>query len=237
VSRETENVLLLLVGLCTGIITVTGAYTRYVKPALLPWLGASAALLLILALTAIVRDVRRGRPDAHPHDDVHRGGVGWLLLLPIGLLGFAVPPAITPQAAAPTVTSVSSDVLRRPFPPLPPGRAPEVGLTDLLLRVNQDTAGTLDGRLISVSGFTMRDGDRIDIARVVIVCCAADAQLARVHVDGPAAARLAEMPENTWVRVEGEVPAGQGDSTGLAIPVLNAAHASPTAPPKRPYAD
>ncbi|HXA90126.1 MAG TPA: TIGR03943 family protein, partial [Mycobacterium sp.] len=31
-SRETENALLLLLGLATAIITITGVYTRYVKP-------------------------------------------------------------------------------------------------------------------------------------------------------------------------------------------------------------
>jgi hypothetical protein len=31
-TRETENPLLLLVGLSIGVIAATGAYTRYVKP-------------------------------------------------------------------------------------------------------------------------------------------------------------------------------------------------------------
>ena len=60
-SRETENALLLLLGLATAIITITGVYTRYVKPSLLPWLAAVAVLLIVLALSAIVRDLRRGR--------------------------------------------------------------------------------------------------------------------------------------------------------------------------------
>ena len=63
-SRETENALLLLLGLATAIITVTGVFTRYVKPSLLPWLAAVAALLLVLAVSAIIRDLRPGRDDA-----------------------------------------------------------------------------------------------------------------------------------------------------------------------------
>ena len=63
-SRETENALLLLVGVSTAIVTLSGAYTRYVKPALQPWLLASAALLIVLALAAIVSG---GEPvDAGP---------------------------------------------------------------------------------------------------------------------------------------------------------------------------
>jgi len=60
VSRETENAILLLVGLSVAMIAVSGAFTRYVKPGLLPWLAASAALLIVLALVAIIGDIRRG---------------------------------------------------------------------------------------------------------------------------------------------------------------------------------
>ena len=137
-SRETENTLLLLVGISIAMITVTGAFTRYVKPGLLPWLAASAALLIVLALAAIIGDVRRGGPrtsDQHSdHGDdgddgvqgdghSHRTGMVWLLLVPILVLIFVTPPALRPSAAAPSVTAVSNDVLNRAFPPLPTGRA------------------------------------------------------------------------------------------------------------------
>ncbi|MFN3003633.1 TIGR03943 family putative permease subunit [Mycolicibacterium wolinskyi] len=230
-SRETENALLLLIGVSTAIIAATGAYTRYVKPSLLPYLVVTAVLLIALALAAIVRDIR-GHADSHDHQ--HRPGVAWLLLIPIALLAFVVPPAIRPDAAS--VTEVSTDVLRRPFPPLPDGAAPEVSLPDVLIRVAQDTAGTLDDRTITVTGFTMRDGDRTDLARVVIICCAADAQLARIRLSGPAAADVASYPENTWVRVEGKVPAGQSDSGGRTIPTMTVQRVSRTDPPPHPYA-
>ena len=54
-SRETENALLLLVGLSIGIITVTGAYTRYVRPSQLSWLAAATIFLIVLAATSIIR--------------------------------------------------------------------------------------------------------------------------------------------------------------------------------------
>ena len=37
-SRETQNILVLLIGLSTGLIAVKGTYLNFVKPALLPWL-------------------------------------------------------------------------------------------------------------------------------------------------------------------------------------------------------
>ncbi|MUL84077.1 MULTISPECIES: TIGR03943 family putative permease subunit [unclassified Mycolicibacterium] len=239
-SRETENALLLLIGVSTAIIAVTGTFTRYVKPALLPYLAATAVLLIALALAAIVRDIRHGgrQDDEHdtdePHDHPHSRGVAWLLLVPIALLAFVVPPAIRPDAAK--VTEVSTDALRRPFPPLPDGPAPEISLPDALIRVAQDTAGTLDNRTITVTGFTMRDGDRTDLARVVIICCAADAQLASIRLSGPGAAAVAGYPENTWIKVEGTIPAGQNDSSRRSVPTMTALTVSRIDPPPHPYA-
>jgi uncharacterized repeat protein (TIGR03943 family) len=220
-TRETENALLLLVGVSTAIITVGGAYTRYVKPSLQPWLLASAVLLIALALVSIVRDVRRGGGSGVHDSHGHRPGIVWLLLAPIALLAFVVPPAIGPQTARPSVADISTEVLRRPFPPLPAEHAPELSLPDLLIRNAQDSAGTLDDRLVSITGFTIKDGDRTDVGRVVILCCAADAQLARINLTGPAADTASRLPDGTWVRIEGKVPAGQSDSSRNSIPRMD----------------
>lgn len=207
-SRETENALLLLVGLSTAIIAFTGAYTRYVKPALLPWLWVSSAVLIALALIAIANDIRHGpRPDEHGHQ--HRSGVVWLLVIPIALLAFVVPPALGPQSARPAVGQAATEAQRRPFPALPAGRAPELSLPEVLIRIAQDSAGTLNDRLVTVTGFTMRDGAGIDLGRVVILCCAADAQLARIGITGAAAPVAAALPDGTWVRIEGHAAPGE----------------------------
>ncbi len=234
-SRETENALLLLVGVCTMIITITGAYTRYVKPALQPWLFASAVVLIMLALVAIVRDVRRGPEQRAHHDHSHRSGALWLLIVPIGLLGFVVPPALGAQSGLRTVTEVSSDVLRRPYPPLPDERAPEISLPELLVRNARDSNRSLDNRLVTVTGFTIKDGDRTDLGRIVILCCAADGQRARITLDGPAAEQVSELPEDTWVRVEGKVPAGQDDSSLSTVPVMIVESAQQIEQPENTY--
>ncbi len=209
-SRETENTILLLVGLSIGLVTVTGAFTRYVKPELLPWLAITAVLLVGLALVAIVGDIRRGGPvHGHPdHQDghSHRSGVLWLLVVPVVVLIFVSPPALLPQAAS--VRTTSNDVSPRGFPPLPPGRAPEVSLPDVLMRAAQDTSGSLTNRLVTITGFVLNEPGGVDLARIVIICCAADAQLARIHLrwdtvgTGGAALKFAD---NTWLRVEGLV--------------------------------
>jgi len=249
VSRETENTVLLLVGISIAMITVTGAFTRYVKPGLLPWLAASAVLLIVLALAAIIGDVRRGgarRSDHSDHGDhdghgdghSHRTGIVWLLLVPILLLIFVTPPALRPSAAAPSVTAVSNDVLNRAFPPLPPGRAPELSLPEVLMREAQDTSGALTNRTITVTGFVLNEAQGVDLGRIVIICCAADAQLARIHLRGPAAAQAAGLPDNTWLRVEGEVakvPAAPRQPHSVTIPTLQATAVTRIDAPPNPY--
>ncbi|MFI5509873.1 TIGR03943 family putative permease subunit [Mycobacterium sp. NPDC051804] len=235
-TRETENVILLLVGMATGIITITGAYTRYVKPSLLPWLAVSAILLIVLALISIVRDIRRGSTDAPGHDGhTHRASAAWLLIVPIAVLGFIVPPAIAPQAATPSVTEVSPPTERRPFPALPDERAPAISLPEVLVRIARDSANTLDDRLITVTGFTFKEDGRTDLARVVIICCAADASLARIRISGPAAQQVDNYPENTWLRVEAKVPTGQTFSRDGPIAVMEVFSATRIDPPANLY--
>ncbi|ORW29841.1 hypothetical protein AWB91_20750 [Mycobacterium paraense] len=238
-TRETENTVLLVVGISIVMITITGEFTRYVKPGLLPWLVASAVLLIGLALLAMLRDIRRGGPpisdqgDDHGHEHSHRRGIVWLLVVPIVALCFVTPPALRPSAAAPSVASVSNDVLNRAFPPLPPGRAPELSLPEVLMREAQDTSGSLKDRPITVTGFVLNEAQGVDLGRVVIICCAADAQLARIHLGGPAAAQAAGLPDNTWLRVEGEVPPRQPNSA--KIPTLQATVVTRIDAPANPY--
>ena len=234
--RETENTILLLVGLSIGLITLTGAFTRYVKPALLPWLTLTAVLLVGLALVAIVGDIRRGGPGHDPDDGhSHRTGVVWLLVVPIVVLIFVTPPALRPQAAGGSVTTVSNDVLRRAFPPLPPGRAPEVALPEVLMRAANDTSGSLTNRLVTITGFVLNEPAGMDLARIVIICCAADAQLARIHLRDHDGAAL-RFADNTWLRVEGEVTPAVRQPHTAPIPTLRAVTVTPVNAPANQYA-
>ena len=237
-SRETENVVLLLVGISIAVITVSGAFTRYVKPGLLPWLAASALLLIALALLAIIGDIRRGgpRPSDRSEAHSHRTGIVWLLVVPILVLIFVTPPALRPSAAAPSVTAVSNDVLNRAFAPLPPGNAPEVSLPEVLMREAQDTTGSLTNRSITVIGFVLNEAQGVDLGRIVVICCAADAQLARIHLRGPAAAGAAGLADNTWLRVEGQVTPAPRHPGSVAIPTLQATAVARVDAPANPYA-
>lgn len=81
----------------------------------------------------------------------------------------------------------------------------------------------------------MKDGDKVQLGRVVILCCAADAQLARLDLDGPAAARAAALDDGTWVRVEGTMPPGQSDSSMRSTPTMQVSAVQEIEPPENPY--
>lgn len=238
--RDTENTLLILLGVSVAMIAVTGTFTRYVKPGLLPWLAGSAVIVIGLGLAAIFRDVRRGHTD---HDDDHDGhgghthkhGATWFLVLPIVLLIFIVPPALSARSIAPANIGASANTPRRAFPPLPPGDAPSVPLPEVLMRIAAGSSDTLSGRTITVTGFTFKEGERTDLAKIVIVCCAADAQLARLHMTGPAAASASALPENTWISATGVVPGNQSYRGPSSIPVIEVTGITRTDPPKSTY--
>ncbi|WP_327100962.1 TIGR03943 family protein [Nocardia vinacea] len=77
-KRETQNLLLLLIGGAVLWITLDGSYLRYVKPSLYPFLLISSIGFILLALVAIIRDIRRGTASDE-HANVHgRDVVGHL---------------------------------------------------------------------------------------------------------------------------------------------------------------
>jgi uncharacterized repeat protein (TIGR03943 family) len=231
-KRETQNVLMLLLGLAVGVMVVKGAYLHYVKPALFPWLVMTAVGLVALALVSVVRDIRRGgaEMDGAHH---HRGWMVWFLLVPVVLIAFVVPPPIEANGASPVSATQST---KHPFPPLPAGRAPTVSVPEVMMRAATDSAGTLDSRLITVTGFTLRGSAGPDLGRVVIVCCAADAQLARIHLGGSAAATAASYPEDTWLRVEGTLLPGSSTAASSFVPTLRIASVTKVDRPANTYA-
>lgn len=240
-SRGTQNLLLLLVGLSTAVMLFKGTYLNYVKPALLPWLITAAVVLVGLGLVAIVRDLRS--PDADSGDDHdpdhdghghrHQSWLGWLLLVPIAMVAFVVPPPLNARGTSPTVVSAPP---RRAFPPLPAGDAPTVSLPEVVMRAAADSTNSLAGRSITLVGFTMHRPDGIDLGRVVIVCCAADAQLARVHLTGPGASSAAGHPEDAWLRIQGRIVPGSSHAADGFVPTMTVTDVAPIDKPANTYA-
>jgi putative membrane protein len=236
-KRETQNVLLLLLGLGVGVMVVKGAYLHYVKPSLLPWLVSAAGVLVALALACIVRDIRKGGNeidadvgDGHHH---HSGSMAWLLLLPLVLIAFVIPPPIEAGGVTPVAASRPHP---RAFPPLPAGRAPTVSVPEVVMRAATDSGRSLDNRLITITGFTMKEDGGVDLGRVVIVCCAADAQLAKLHLAGPGAAIAAGYPEDTWLQIEATLVPGSATAATRFVPTMTATAVTKIDKPANTYA-
>lgn len=241
-GRGTQNLILLLVGLSTAVMVAKGTYLNYVKPGLLPWLIAAAVVLVVLGIGAIIRDLRHADPDAHADDDGHGHGHGhrhrswlaWLLLIPIAMVAFVVPPPLDARGASPA-PAVSAPQ-RRPFPPLPAGDSPDMSLPEVVMRAAADSTNSLQGRSITLTGFTVRRPEGVDLGRVVIVCCAADAQLARVHLSGPGLTAASARPEDTWLQVRGQIVPGSSHPQDGYVPTMTVTSVTPIDKPANTYA-
>ncbi|MFI5610416.1 TIGR03943 family putative permease subunit [Amycolatopsis sp. NPDC051903] len=67
--RETQNVLLILLGGALVKIAVNGDYLRYVKPAQQPWIIAGGVVMLVLGAVAILRDLFAARAAAKAQEE------------------------------------------------------------------------------------------------------------------------------------------------------------------------
>ena len=95
-----------------------------------------------------------------------------------------------------------------PFPPLPPGPAPTVSLPETVMRAAADSTNSLERQVDHAAPVHTSHSRGVDIGRVVIVCCAADAQLARIHLTGPGATAAAGYPDDTWLQIQGQIVPG-----------------------------
>jgi len=230
-SRATQHVVLVLLGLGTAVMVIKGSYLNYVKPGLLPWLVVAAAVLVVLGVAGVVGDLRSAATES---EHQHQTWLTWLLLVPIAMVAFVVPPPLDARGAnPPPAVSAPSP---RPFPPLPVGVAPEVSLPDAVMRAAADSGHSLDGRTITLTGFTVARQGGVDLGRVVIVCCAADAQLVRVHLDGPGADTVARQPNDTWMQVRGVVQPGSSHADDGFVPTMVVTEASVVDKPRNAYA-
>ncbi|AHH19889.1 putative transmembrane protein [Nocardia nova SH22a] len=238
--RETQNLLLLLVGGAIVRIALDGSYLRYVKPGLFPFLLISGAGFVLLAVVSIVRDIRRsGISHHHEHGRAH-----WLLLAPAAALLFITPPALGAGAVTTSsrvqVSAPADEPAARPFPPLPPEPVPTLTIYDLVNRSLYDSTHSLDGREITISGFVLdpasdnrpRQGDStVDLARVLITCCVADAQYISVHLSGIGES----MAPDTWLQVEGTVEPGSAARDPGKVPTVRVTGFRPIPAPDHGY--
>lgn len=227
--RETQYLIMLLLGGAVLKISLNGMYTRYVKPSLGPWLAAAGAAAVLLAVALIVRSLRTRTAEAPAHQ--HATWMAWLLMVPALTLLFAPPPVLTmdqPVAQADTAPVETSSG----YPPLPPGPA-RMNVLDFVGRALGSPQSLAD-REVTLVGFVRNLPDGAYLARVFIWCCVADARAAVVKLDlstslpGP-------FTDKQWVQVVGTYVSDSVRSDPDGIPTMRVAEAAPIPEPSDPY--
>ncbi|MFC1226867.1 TIGR03943 family putative permease subunit [Streptomyces sp. Sce081] len=239
--RPFQTALLVLSGV--GLLRVslfTDLYLRYVKEGMRPLLIASGALLILLGAADAVSYARRRGGDEHAdhdgggHGHSHSGAprAAWLLFLPALSLLFYAPPALGAYTASrqPSQAVTHED----DFDPLPAASPLPMTLSDFTRRVQQDRTQVIEGRTVLLTGFVTsgKRGDSWYLNRLLISCCAADAQSVKVRIH-----RTPAPPANTWVAVTGTWHPGGTLGTSSAPVALDARAVEKTAKPANAYTD
>jgi uncharacterized repeat protein (TIGR03943 family) len=236
VRRDTQHVLLVLLGGALLRISADDTYLRYVRPSHRWLLLAAGSVIVVLAVVALVRDRAPARTmvsheeGAHEHAGVERH-VPWLLLAPVLVIALVAPPALGADAVSRSgsrnTVLQDADV----FGPLPPGDAPELTVGEFVQRAAWDTSGSLEGREVTLIGFAVRRGAGTDLARMAISCCAADARPNRVRLVGD----LGEITPDTWLRVQGSAQPGSATAATGYVPALTVTMLERVEAPPDPY--
>ncbi|GAA5702285.1 TIGR03943 family protein [Streptomyces avermitilis] len=248
-KRLSQVLLLVLSGL--GVLHAslfTELYLRYVKEGMRPLLIASGAVLLVLGVAeawshrgpgGADEQSERPEPEHHTDTDTDNGHdhskaprVAWLLFLPALSLLLYAPPALGAYTASREAPKAVSE--QEHFDPLPATSPVPMTLTEFTSRVQQDREQVIKGRSVQMTGFVTPDkrGDGWYLTRIIISCCAADAQSVKVRIHGGPA-----LPANTWVSVTGTWHPGGTLGTRSAPAALDARTAKKVIRPVNAYTD
>jgi uncharacterized repeat protein (TIGR03943 family) len=248
-TRDTQHVLLVLVGGVLIKVVLDGSYLRYVRSWSATPVLVAGVVLVTVALVALVRDLRGPPPSGdHGHDHPHgrAGPAAWLLVLPVLALLLVVPPALGSGALAGFGARAAPAVVTPDDEPLPPGEAPALGLLDVVSRTAANPHGPVTERDITVAGFVAPSAATppavatgVDLARLVISCCAADASAVRLHLADPTGRLSGVTPGGAegdrWVTIRGRIVAGTGTAADGHVPTLSVTTWWPIATPDPVY--
>ena len=229
--REFQALVLALVGGTLLKLAISGDYQRYVKVGLRPYLIAAALVVLVVAGLSLFF-ARRSSSDHHGH--AHgRFDVAWLLVLPMLTVLLIAPPALGSFSASRSGTALASS--SSALGPLPEGDPVTLSVLEYASRAWYDHGHSLTGRHVALSGFVLPgDGGGWYLTRMVITCCAADAQPVKVGLSGSVPAGL---KANDWIAVTGTYleRTDKDPVNGQPIPYLTVATSTPIPAPVRQY--
>ena len=234
--RETQNILLVLLGGALLKISFTGTYLRYVKPSHQWLLIAGGAIMILLAAVSIVRELRGAR-DLDDHGHAHSARSAWLLVLPVLAVFLVGPPSLGSDSVAraagnrPEVPSTEGEGSAL-FPALPPGDPLVVPLGEFSSRAAWDRGHSLDDRTARLTGFVVQEGDDTYVARLAISCCAADAFPIKVKLLGR---ELSHLSDDSWVEVDATLRPGSATRANEYVPSVSVHAVRGITAPEDPY--
>lgn len=204
-----------LIGCALAGAAITGAYKAWVaQPPVVVFLsGVGLVVVGLLAHTHCECAERRWSP--------------WILGFLTVVLVLLSPAALQPRQveSANRVMAASQGL-----PPLAAGSTPELGIPEVVGRLMAPADDQLRGQKAQLKGQVGRDGSRLLLSRVVIICCAADARTYEVELMDPRQT-LAEIPEGAWVHVVVTLLPGSGTEEREWIPEVIVQSAEPIADP------
>ncbi len=226
-TDEVRATTVLLVGAMLVKLSVGGAYARYVRAGMGPYLLVAGILLAAVGLFGVVRALR-GHHEEHDHGHAHHDRVGWLLLAPVLALLLVTPPSLGSFGVARS-TGVTVTSGGKVFKNLPSGRTAEMTLLEYDERAADHDGASFGGVPVRLTGFVSktRDGSGFQLARYQIACCAADAVAYAVRVTGIAGSPPAR---DQWVTVTGTFQKGPD-----GLPELRASGLTEITAPEDPY--
>ena len=222
-TEEVGSTTVLLVGALLVRLAAGGAYARYVRVGMGPWLLVAGILLAVLGAAGVIRALVRP-PVAHQH----REHAGWLLLAPVVALLMVTPPALGSFGVdRSTVVSVGSG--GRTFAALPAGTTVPMTLLEFNQRAADHHGASFGTTPVRLTGFVARtaDGGGFRLARYQIQCCAADAVAAVVRVVGATGAPPAR---DGWLTVTGTF-----EPSADPVPRIRASSLAAVPAPEDPY--
>jgi uncharacterized repeat protein (TIGR03943 family) len=217
--QELQALVLLLAGGTLVKLAATGDSMRYVRPGMRPLVLNAGLVLLVVASLSVAQAVRARRAaatgenagtekagagaEAGEHGDGHGHGhrfeVAWLVVAPMLVLLLLAPQPLGSYSAARAGTALGA-ARTTDFTPLPAGDPVRVSLLDYAARAVFDSRA-LAGRHLVLSGFVLPGPHGAwYLTRMVITCCAADAQPIKVGLAGTVPAGLSS---GDWIEVTG----------------------------------
>ncbi|MEU4444556.1 TIGR03943 family protein [Actinosynnema sp. NPDC050801] len=243
--RETQNILLVLLGGALLKLSLTGTYLRYVKESLQPWLVVTGGVMVVLALVSIARDILAGQGRAGEHGAAEPSGVEhaghehgtsrspWMLLLPVLAVFLISPPALGADTVNRSDRNAAQEAKASSgFAPLPSDDVIPLTISEFVTRTAWDDSGSLDDRTVKLTGFVVRKDGDVFIARLTISCCAADASPVKAKVVGQ---DFAALPTDQWIEATGRVVPGSATKESAFVPTFTVSEVRPIATPEDTY--